>query len=146
MPLTGEYKPSTSEWARTQAEKFEASGGTEANLLRGVPIIVLTTVGKSSGALRKTALMRVEHQGRYAVVASKGGAPDEPAWAGNMRAHDHVELQDGADKRDYTARELSGDERSEWWARAAEVWPDYDEYQTKTDRQIALFVLEPRDA
>ncbi|SDH54682.1 nitroreductase family deazaflavin-dependent oxidoreductase [Microbacterium pygmaeum] len=143
MPLTGEYKPSTSEWARTQAEKFEASGGTEANMLRGVPIIVLTTVGASSGALRKTALMRVEHDGRYAVVASKGGAPEEPAWGNNMRRQPHVELQDGADKRDYTARELSGDERTEWWARATEVWPDYDEYQKKTDRQIAIFVLEP---
>ncbi|MGZ0711566.1 nitroreductase family deazaflavin-dependent oxidoreductase (plasmid) [Coraliomargarita sp. W4R53] len=146
MPLTGEYKPSTAEWARTQAEKFEASGGTEANLLRGVPIIVLTTVGAKSGALRKTALMRVEHEGKYAVVASKGGAPDEPAWGGNMRKHPHVELQDAADKRDYTARELSGDERAEWWKHATAVWPDYDEYQTKTDRQIAVFVLEPRDA
>jgi deazaflavin-dependent oxidoreductase (nitroreductase family) len=143
MPLTGEYQPSTSEWARTQAEKFEASGGTEANLLRGVPIIVLTTVGAKSGALRKTALMRVEHDGRYAVVASKGGAPDEPKWGENMRRHPHVELQDGADKRDYRARELAGDERAEWWARATAVWPDYDGYQTKTHRQIALFVLEP---
>ena len=143
MPLTGEYKPSTSEWARTQAERYEASGGTEANLLRGVPIIVLTTVGSQSGALRKTALMRVEHDGRYAVVASKGGAPDEPRWGENMRRHPHVELQDGAVKRDYLARELSGDERAEWWARATAVWPDYDVYQTKTDRQIAIFVLEP---
>ena len=143
MPLTGEYQPSTSEWARTQAERFEASGGAEANLLRGVPIIVLTTVGAKSGALRKTALMRVEHDGRYAAVASKGGAPDEPKWGENMRRHPHVELQDGADKRDYIARELSGDERAEWWARATAVWPDYDVYQTKTDRQIAIFVLEP---
>lgn len=143
MPLTGEYKPSTSEWARTQAERYEASGGTEANLLRGVPIIVLTTVGSRSGALRKTALMRVEHDGRYAVVASKGGAPDEPRWGENMRRHPHVELQDGAVKRDYRARELSGDERAEWWTRAVAVWPDYDVYQTKTDRQIAIFVLEP---
>lgn len=143
MPLTGEYKPSTSEWARTQAEKFEASGGTEANLLRGVPIIVLTTVGAKSGALRKTALMRVEHDGRYAVVASKGGAPDEPAWGNNMRKHPHVELQDGAEKRDYIARELAGDERTEWWGYATDVWPDYDAYQAKTDRQIAIFVLEP---
>lgn len=143
MPLTGEYKPSTAEWARTQAERYEASGGTEANDMRGVPIIVLTTVGSQSGALRKTALMRVEHEGRYAVVASKGGAPDEPRWGENMRRHPHVELQDGAVKRDYLARELSGDERAEWWARAAAVWPDYDEYQKKTDRQIAIFVLEP---
>jgi deazaflavin-dependent oxidoreductase (nitroreductase family) len=143
MPLTGEYKPSTSEWARTQAERYEASGGTEANLLRGVPIIVLTTVGSQSGALRKTALMRVEHDGRYLVVASKGGAPDEPRWGENMRRHPHVELQDGAVKRDYLARELSGNERAEWWSRATAVWPDYDVYQTKTDRQIAIFVLEP---
>ena len=85
MPLTGEYKPTTSDWARTQAERFEASDGAEANLLRGVPIIVLTTVGAKSGALRKTALMRVEHDGRYAVVASKGGAPDAPKWYWNMR-------------------------------------------------------------
>lgn len=145
MPLTGEYIPSTSEWARKQAERFEASGGTEANTLRGVPIIVLTTVGAKSGGLRKTALMRVEHDGSYAVVASKGGAPDEPAWGENMRREPHVELQDGAVKRDYTARELEGDERELWWARSVEVWPDYAEYQKKTDRQIAVFVLEPRD-
>jgi deazaflavin-dependent oxidoreductase (nitroreductase family) len=146
MPLTGEYKPSTSEWARTQAETYEASGGTEAGLLRGVPIIVLTTVGAKSRALRKTALMRVEHDGAYVVVASKGGAPDEPKWAENMRRHPHVELQDGADKRDYLARELAGDERATWWARSVEVWPDYENYQTKTDRLIALFVLEPFEA
>lgn len=145
MPLTGEYKPSTSAWARNQAEKYEASGGTEENTLRGVPIIVLTTVGAKSGGLRKTALMRVEHDGRYAVVASKGGAPDEPAWAANMRKHPHVELQDGAVKRDYLARELEGEERRLWWDRSAEVWPDYNEYQKRTDRQIAIFVLEPME-
>ena len=145
MPLTGEYIPSTSEWARTQAEKYEASNGEKSNTLRGVPIIVLTTVGAKTGALRKTALMRVEHDGRYAVVASKGGAPDEPKWAQNMRRQPHVELQDGAVKRDYTARELSGAERDEWWARATAVWPDYDRYQTRTDRQIAVFLLEPLD-
>ncbi|MDX2375999.1 nitroreductase family deazaflavin-dependent oxidoreductase [Microbacterium sp. LRZ72] len=143
MPLTGEYLPSTAEWARTQAERYEASGGTEANLLRGVPIIVLTTVGAKTGGLRKTALMRVEHDGRYAVVASKGGAPQPPQWYWNIRAEPHVELQDGARKRDYVARELDGAEYDEWWARAAEVWPDYNEYQTKTDRRIAVFVLEP---
>lgn len=143
MPLTGEYKPSASDWARQQAEKFEASNGKESNTLQGVPIIVLTTVGAKTGALRKTALMRVEHEGRYAVVASKGGAPDEPRWGENMRRHPHVELQDGADKRDYNARELSGDERDEWWRRAAAVWPAYDDYQKKTDRKIAIFVLEP---
>jgi F420H(2)-dependent quinone reductase len=146
MPLNGEYLPSTAEWARTQAETFESTQGAEANTLRGKPIIVLTTVGAKSGALRKTALMRVEHDGKYAVVASKGGAPDEPKWAENMRRQPHVELQDGDAKRDYTARELSGDERAEWWARAAQAWPDYDTYQTRTDRQIAIFVLEPDDA
>lgn len=142
MPLDGTYLPSTSEWARTQAETYEASNGQEANLLRGVPIIVLTTVGAKTGALRKTALMRVEHEGRYLVVASKGGAPEAPAWYFNMRENAHVELQDGAAKRDYTARELEGDERAEWWARATAVWPDYDAYQDKTDRLIAIFVLE----
>ena len=145
MSLTGEYKPSTSDWAREQAEKYEASGGAEAGLLRGKPIIVLTTVGAKTGALRKTALMRVEHDGRYAVVASRGGAPDEPKWAGNMRRNPHVELQDGAVTRDYTARELSGAERAEWWDRAVEAWPDYANYATKTSRVIAVFLLEPRD-
>lgn len=143
MPLTGEYKPSTSEWARVQAEKFEATGGAEANELRGVPIIVLTTVGAKTGGLRKTALMRVEHDGRYAVVASKGDAPDEPRWGSNMRKNAHVELQDGPVTRDYLARELSGDERAEWWERATAVWPAYEDYQKKTDRLIAVFVLEP---
>ena len=145
MPLNGEYLPSTAAWAREQAEKFEATRGAEANELRGKPIIVLTTVGAKSGALRKTALMRVEHDGRYVVVASKGGAPDEPKWAGNMRRHPHVELQDGDVKRDYIARELDGDEYATWWKRATAAWPPYDEYQTKTDRRIALFLLEPRD-
>ncbi|WEG08068.1 nitroreductase family deazaflavin-dependent oxidoreductase [Microbacterium horticulturae] len=146
MPLTGDYKPSTADWARTQAETFEATAGEEANTLRGKPIIVLTTVGAKSGALRKTALMRVEHEGRYAVVASKGGAPDEPAWAGNMRKTPQVELQDGAVKRDYRARELEGAERDEWWDRAVDAWPDYASYQRKTDRLIAVFVLEPTGA
>ncbi|GAB3285259.1 nitroreductase family deazaflavin-dependent oxidoreductase [Microbacterium sp. MEC084] len=146
MPLNGEYLPSTAEWARTQAETYEATNGAEANTLRGVPVIVLTTVGAKSGGLRKTALMRVEHDGRYAVVASKGGAPKPPQWYYNLRANPHVELQDGAVKRDYVARELDGAEYDEWWARAVEVWPDYAEYQKKTDRRIAVFVLEPTEA
>jgi deazaflavin-dependent oxidoreductase (nitroreductase family) len=143
MAITGDYLPSTSEWARTQAEKYEASGGTEANTLRGVPIIVLTSVGAKTGGLRKTALMRVEHDGRYAVVASKGGAPEPPAWYANVRKNPHVMLQDGAERREYLARELDGDEYDLWWQRATEVWPDYDAYQQKTDRRIAVFVLEP---
>jgi deazaflavin-dependent oxidoreductase (nitroreductase family) len=144
MPLTGEYAPSTDAWARQQAERFEASGGAEANTLRGVPIIVLTSVGARSGKLRKTALMRVEHEGRYAVVASKGGAPEHPVWYWNLVAHPHCELQDGADRRDYDARLVEGAEHDEWWARAVEVWPDYAGYQTRTDRAIPVFVLEPR--
>ncbi len=146
MPLSGEYLPGTSEWARVQAEAFEASAGSEANELRGVPIIVLTTVGAKTGGLRKTALMRVEHEGRYAVVASKGGAPKAPAWYGNIVKNPRVQLQDGDRRRDYIAHEAEGDEYRQWWERAVAVWPDYDAYQTKTDRRIALFVLEPTDA
>ena len=143
MPLSGDYAPSPSDHARTQAERFEASGGREANTLRGVPIIVLTTVGARTGKLRKTPLMRVEHEGRYAVVASMGGAPNHPVWFHNVVAHPRVELQDGADRRDYDARELTGTERAEWWARATAVWPDYDSYQARTDRVIPVFLLEP---
>ncbi|MBM3716844.1 MULTISPECIES: nitroreductase family deazaflavin-dependent oxidoreductase [Microbacterium] len=143
MPLSGEYLPSTSEWARSQAEAFEASGGQEAAELRGKPIIVLTTVGAKTGGLRKTALMRVEHDGRYAVVASKGGAPEHPAWYFNLVKNPRVALQDGDDKREYDAHQAEGAEREEWWERAVAAWPDYAEYQRKTDRRIELFVLEP---
>ena len=145
MPLQGEYAPSTSKWARDQAETYEATGGREANTLRGKPVIVLTTVGAKSGRLRKTALMRVEHDGEYAVVASQGGHPEHPAWYFNLVQHPHVELQDGESTRDYLAREVTGDEKALWWARATEVWPAYDDYQAKTDRQIPLFVLTPFD-
>ncbi|WP_166868829.1 MULTISPECIES: nitroreductase family deazaflavin-dependent oxidoreductase [unclassified Salinibacterium] len=143
MPLTGEYAPSTSEWARTQAELVESTGGAEGTELHGRPVIVLTSVGAKSGKLRKTALMRVEHDGAYAVVASQGGAPSHPAWFHNLVAHPHVELQDGPVKRDYVAREVTGEEKALWWARATAVWPAYDDYQAKTERQIPVFVLEP---
>lgn len=143
MPLTGDYAPSPSARARTQAERFEASGGTEANLLNGVPIIVLTTVGAKTGQLRKTPLMRVEHDGAYAVVASMGGAPTHPVWYHNVVAHPHVELQDGAAKKDYLAHEAVGAERDAWWERAVAVWPDYAGYQKRTTRQIPVFVLTP---
>ncbi len=145
MPLTGEYAPSAADWAREQAELFEGSGGTEGTTLRGHPIIVLTSVGARSGKLRKTPLMRVEHHGEYAVVASKGGAPEHPTWYHNLVANPHVELQDGPVRRDYRAREVSGDERAVWWDRAVAAWPDYASYQTKTDRLIPLFVLTPFD-
>jgi deazaflavin-dependent oxidoreductase (nitroreductase family) len=143
MPLEGVYAPGKAEWARKQAELYEASGGREAGDLRGRPIIVLTSVGARTGKLRKTALMRVEHDGLYAVVASKGGSAKHPVWYFNLKAHPHVELQDGAVKRDYLARELSGAEREAWWTRAVEAWPDYAKYQVKTPRLIPVFVLEP---
>ena len=141
MPLEGEYAPSTSGWARKQAEEFEATDGAKANTLRGQPIIVLTTVGAKSGKLRKTALMRVEHEGEYAVVGSQGGAHEHPAWVFNLRAHPHVELQDGGEKHDYASRELEGEEREVWWRRANETWPAYVSYQTRTDRLIPVFLL-----
>ena len=142
MPLTGEYEPSTSAWARKQAELYEASGGTEGVDLRGKPVVVLTSLGARSGKLRKTALMRVEHDGVYAVVASLGGAPRHPVWYYNLTRNPRVELQDGTVKRDYLAREVTGDEKAIWWDRAVSVWPDYAKYQEKTDRAIPVFVLE----
>ena len=143
MPLTGEYEASPYEQAAKQAENFEASGGTKDNTMRGVPIILLTTKGAKTGKLRKTPLMRVEHDGEYAVVASLGGAPKHPVWYHNVVANPLVELQDGPDKRDYIAREVKGDEKAAWWKRSAAVWPDYDAYQRKTDREIPIFVLTP---
>lgn len=143
MPLSGEYAPSTSGWAREQAELFEASGGTEGTTLRGMPVIVLTTLGVTSGKVRKTALMRVEYEGQYAVIGSKGGAPKHPAWVFNVRANPHVELQDGPVKRDYTAVEATGAERDEWWQRAVVAYPPYADYQQHTDRLIPVFVLTP---
>jgi deazaflavin-dependent oxidoreductase (nitroreductase family) len=144
MPLQGEYAPSTASWAREQAEAFEASGGAEAGDLRGMPIIVLTSVGAQSGMLRKTALMRVEHDGEYAVVASLGGAPKHPVWYWNLVKNPHVELQDGAKKHDYLAREVSGDEKAVWWERAVAAYPPYADYQKNTERQIPVFVLQRR--
>jgi len=143
MPLTGDYEPSTSERTRNQVEQYEASGGTQATTMNGKPVVILTTVGATSGKLRKIALMRVEHEGRYAVVASMGGAPNNPAWYHNVVAHPHVELQDGPVRRDYLAHEATGAERDEWWARAVEAWPDYAEYTKRTTRQIPLFILTP---
>jgi deazaflavin-dependent oxidoreductase (nitroreductase family) len=145
MPLTGEFEPSPSDWARKQMELFEGSNGAKGNTLRGMPIIVLTSVGAKSGKLRKTPLMRVEHNGEYAVVASLGGAPKHPVWYYNLVANSHVELQDGPVKRDYDAHEVTGDEKSVWWERAVAAYPDYAAYQKKTSRQIPVFVLTPRD-
>ncbi|HKH09399.1 MAG TPA: nitroreductase family deazaflavin-dependent oxidoreductase [Agromyces sp.] len=141
MPLEGEYAPSTSGWARKQAEQFEASGGTKANTIQGRPIVLVTNVGAKSGKLHKTPLMRVEHDGEYLIVASKGGSHEHPSWYYNVRAHPHVELQDGAEKHDYVARELEGTERETWLARAVEAYPPYADYQTRTDRLIPIFLL-----
>jgi len=145
MALTGEYVPSSADWVRAHVEKYESSGGTEGTLNQGARVIILTTVGAKSGKIRKTPLMRVEDGGRYAVVASLGGAPQHPVWYHNVKAHPRVELQDGPVKKEYTARELTGDEKAIWWRRAVEAWPDYANYQKKTDRQIPVFVLEPVD-
>jgi deazaflavin-dependent oxidoreductase (nitroreductase family) len=143
MPLTGEYEPSPSAWVREQVELYERTNGAEGNDLRGMPVIILTTKGAKSGKLRKSALMRVEHDGVYAVVASMGGAPKHPVWYYNLVSNPLVELQDGPAPADYVAREVSGEEKATWWERAVAAYPDYAEYQTKTDRKIPVFVLEP---
>lgn len=141
MPLTGEYEPSTSDWARKQAELLEESGGTQGTSMNGMPVVLLTTKGNKTGKLRKTPLMRVEHDGEYAVVASLGGAPKHPVWYFNVVADPNVELQDGTDKADYVAREVTGDDKAVWWERAVAAYPDYADYQKKTDRDIPVFVL-----
>ena len=130
---------------RDQVELYESSGGTKGTTLRdsGIPVVVVTNLGAKSGKVRKTPVMRVEHDGKYAMVASKGGAPEHPLWYYNLRANSLVELQDGPDKRDMTAREVNGAERAEWWDRAVAVFPNYADYQRKTTREIPVFVLEP---
>ena len=143
MPLEGEYAPSPWDWSREQAEKYAESGGTEAGDMKGMPIILLTTVGARTGKLRKTPLMRVEHDGEYAIVASLGGAPKNPVWYNNVAKNPRVELQDGGVKHDYDAREVFGDEKAAWWERAVTAYPDYADYQKNTDRQIPVFVLTP---
>ncbi|MFB6989658.1 nitroreductase family deazaflavin-dependent oxidoreductase [Streptomyces sp. NPDC056178] len=142
MPLKGEYEPSPAQWVRDQVELFESSGGTEGTTLRGLPVIILTTRGARSGKIRKTPLMRVEHDGAYAVVASQGGAPKHPVWYHNLVADPRVELQDGPVRQDMNAREVTGEEKAVWWQRAVDAFPDYADYQLKTDRQIPVFVLE----
>lgn len=144
MPLTGEYEPSTQAWVRDQVELYESSGGTEGTTLRdtGLPVVIMTNRGAKSGKLRKTPLMRVEHEGVYAVVASQGGAPTHPAWYANLLAEPLVELQDGPHKQDLVAREITGDERAIWWERSVAAFPPYADYQTKTERVIPVLLLE----
>ena len=147
MPLEGEYQPSPAQWVRDQVELYESSGGTKGTTLMdtGMPVIVLTTRGAKSGSIRKTPVMRVEHNGRYAAVASLGGAPKHPVWYHNVKAEPLVEVQDGPVKRDFRAREITGAEKDEWWERAVAAYPPYADYQKKTDRVIPVFVLEPVD-
>lgn len=145
MPLNGEYAPSPRRWVRDQVELFENSGGTEGTTLldTGLPVVIVTNVGAKTGKVRKTPLMRVEHDGRYAAVASLGGAPKNPVWYYNLKANPRVQLQDGPNRSDMIARELAGGEREAWWQRAVAAYPPYAEYQRKTSRQIPVFILEP---
>lgn len=145
MPLTGEYEPNALEWVRKQVELYESSGGTKGTTIVGKPVVVLTMLGAKSGKLRKIPLMRVEHEGRYAAVASMGGQPRHPVWYYNVLANPLLELQDGPVKHDYRARLVEGDEKALWWERAVEAYPEYAEYQKKTDREIPVFVLDPVD-
>lgn len=144
-PLSGDYEPSPATWVREQVERYERSGGTEGTTLldTGIPVVIVTTRGSKSGKLRKVPLMRVEHDGCYAAVASMGGAPKHPVWYFNVLADPHVEVQDGPKRWDMIAREVTGDEKKVWWDRAVAAFPNYADYQKKTERQIPVFVLEP---
>jgi F420H(2)-dependent quinone reductase len=148
MPLEGEYEPSPWDWVREQVEEYEASKGERANTLRdtGLPVVIVTTRGRKSGKIRKFPLMRVEHDGEYALVASLGGAPKNPTWYGNLVADPTaLMIQDGPEPRDFVAREVTGAERDVWWDRAVEAYPDYGEYQKNTSRLIPVFVATPAD-
>jgi deazaflavin-dependent oxidoreductase (nitroreductase family) len=145
MPLQGEYEPSPQQWVRDQVELYERTGGREGGTLRdtGLPVVVFSTRGAKSGKVRKQPLMKVEHDGAYLMVGSQGGAPTDPAWVANVRkAPDQMTVQDGPEPWDGVARELSGDERDEWWERAVAAFPNYADYQKKTDRQIPIFLVE----
>ncbi|APE25917.1 MULTISPECIES: nitroreductase family deazaflavin-dependent oxidoreductase [Streptomyces] len=142
MPLEGEYEPSPTAWVRDQVELYESSGGTKGTTMRGMPVVLVTNVGVKSGKLRKTPLMRVEHEGAYALVASNGGAVKHPVWYHNLIAQPLVEVRDGTQVWDMKARVVSGDERAAWWDRAVAAFPDYADYQRKTDREIPVFVVE----
>jgi deazaflavin-dependent oxidoreductase (nitroreductase family) len=148
MVLEGTYVPSPAQWVRDQVEQYERTGGQQASTLRdtGLPVVVVTMRGNKTGHVRKIALMRVEHDGEYALVASKGGAPKHPVWYYNLKANpNEVMLQDGAEPFAVTVRELSGQERAEWWARAVAAYPPYAEYQQRTNRQIPVFLATRKD-
>ncbi len=142
MPLQGEYEPSPTEWVRKQVELIESSGGTEGTTLRGMPVVLVTNRGVKSGKLRKTPLMRVEHDGVYALVASLGGAPQHPVWYANVLADPNIELRDGTEVWDMTVREITGEDKAVWWERCVAAFPPYAEYQEKTDRVIPVLLAE----
>jgi len=144
MAVEGEYVASPRDWVRNQVDAYEGSGGTQGITLRdtGLPVVIVTNRGAKTGAVRKTPLMRVEYEGSYLAVGSQGGAPKNPVWVYNLRAHPDVELQDGPDKWAMTARELSGDERAVWWERAVAAYPPYAEYAQKAGRLMPVFLLE----
>ena len=147
MTLHGEYVPSALGWVREQVEVYEASGGREGSTLRdtGLPVIIVTMRGATTGNVRKIALMRVEHDGEYALVGSKGGAPKDPVWVRNLRENpDEVMIQDGPEPFPVGIRQISGDERAVWWERAVKAFPPYADYQQKTDREIPVFVASPK--
>ena len=146
MTLAGERVVSPEDWVRDQTEKILDTGTTEGVTILDRPVVLVTIRGAKSGKLRYTPLMRVEHDGRYAIVASVGGGPKHPTWYHNVVADPRVELQDGTVTKDYVAREVTGDEKAVWWERAVDAWPDYATYQTGTSRQIPVFVLEPLDS
>ena len=143
MPLDGEYELSPSGWVRDQTLKILETGTTESVDIKGRAVVLITTRGAKTGKLRRVPLMRVEHEGTYAIVASLGGAPKNPVWYYNVKADPKVDLQDGTETNDFVAREVTGDEKAVWWERAVAAYPDYADYQRKTDRQIPVFVLEP---
>lgn len=145
MSIDGEYVPSPATWVRNQVEKFEETNGAKANTIQGRPIVVITSLGHVSGKVRKNPVMRVEHDGVYAAVASKGGAPENPSWVANFLANPEVDLQDGPVKKTYRAAIVEGPDRSAWWERAVAAFPQYAEYQVKTDREIPVFLLTPVD-
>jgi F420H(2)-dependent quinone reductase len=142
MAIEGDYEASPRGWVREQVEAYEGSGGSAGTTLRGMPVVVLTMRGAKSGKVRKVPLMRVEHSGEYAAVASLGGAEENPVWYNNLRANPRVDVQDGPEHFEMVAREITGEEKKAWWARAVEAYPDYADYQLRTAREIPVFVLE----